>query len=132
MRTPNTAEYSNSVVVRSSELLLAFSCEDGGLRELRRNNGANLIGHGVPCPSIDALVDGKGWLASHTMVRYLGHTLETHDEVDELVIEIGLGPLILYDRYTITGTLVHSRNRRSTSMPSMSGNPRSSRTISGL
>ena len=109
MSTPNTAEYSNSVVVRSSELLLAFSCEDGGLRELRRNNGANLIGHGVPCPSIDALVDGKGWLASHTMVRYLGHTLETHDEADELVIEIGLGPLILYDRYTITGTLVTRR-----------------------
>lgn len=95
--------------VHAPEVTLAFSLEDGGLRLLARNGGANVLGFGAPRPTIDVQLGDRGWLAEQTFVRYLSHTLEERDGAIDLVIVIGIGPLMVYDRYRITGTLIARR-----------------------
>jgi hypothetical protein len=105
--TPTTQ--ATDIVVVTPDITLAFSRDDGGLRVLRRSNGPNVLGHGEMRPSVDAATSEKGWLASQTMARYLSHSLDQRDGAWELGIDIGLGPLIIRDRYTITGTLIARR-----------------------
>lgn len=97
------------VTINTSEIELSFSLEDGGLRSLRRAGGPNVIGYGDARPSIDVRLDNQGWLASRSFVRYLGHTIDEREHGVDLVIVIGIGPLRVYDRYRITGTLIARR-----------------------
>jgi hypothetical protein len=104
-----TSRDSDTFAVHTPELTLAFSLEDGGLRTLRRAGGSNVIGYGAPVPSIDVQIDARDWLAERTFVRYLNHSVEERDGAVEVVIIIGIGPLMVYDRYRITGTLIARR-----------------------
>jgi starch synthase (maltosyl-transferring) len=97
------------VTVHAPEITLAFSRDDGGLRVLRRADGPNVLGYGVARPVIDVQLDDSGWLVERTFVRYLNHGVEERDGAVELVIVIGIGPLKVYDRYRITGTLIARR-----------------------
>lgn len=95
------------VTVRTSHLVLAFSLDDGGLRVLQRVDGPNMLGYGEPIPSIDVQLGVAGeWLAKRVFVRYLRHTIAEHDGAVELELVIGIGPLMVYDHYRLTGTLV--------------------------
>lgn len=94
------------VTLTTPDLTLAFSIDDGGLRELRRNGGPNLLGHGKPISTIDVRLNDRGWLADRLFVRYLRHTIVEHPHAIELVITTGVGPLVADDRYWITGTLI--------------------------
>ena len=91
------------------DLALAFSLEDGGLRELRRTGGPNLLGYGTRMPSIDVRIGERGWLAGRMFIRYLRHVVAERDGGIELVITIGIGPLMVDDCYRITGTLLARR-----------------------
>jgi starch synthase (maltosyl-transferring) len=102
-----TSQDRRTVVVRTPDISIEFSLDDGGLRSLRRTDGPNVIGYGDPRPSIDVQLGVAGeWLADHVFVRYLRHTVEEREGAVELVIVIGIGPLMVYDRYHITGTLI--------------------------
>jgi hypothetical protein len=104
------SEQHRVVAVHTPEIAIEFSMDDGGLRSLRRIGGPNLIGHGEPRPSVDVQLGVAGeWLAERMFIRYLRHTVEERDGAVELVIVIGVGPLIVYDRYHITGTLIARR-----------------------
>lgn len=92
--------------ISTPELTLAFSLEDGGLRELRHGDGPNLIGHGKPMPAIDIRLGDRGWLADQSFVRYLRHSFSQAAGAAELRITIGVGPLVVHDCYRITGTLI--------------------------
>ncbi len=92
--------------LNAAEITLAFSAEHGGLQRLQRAGGPNLIGYGTPCPAIDIQLDERGWLADQIFVRYLKHSVAEQDGAVELVITIGVGPLIVEDHYRITGTLI--------------------------
>src|SRR5262245_58668412 len=105
-----TSEQRRIVSVQTPEIAIEFSMDDGGLRSLGRADGPNLLGHGEPRPSVDVQLGVAGeWLAERMFVRYLRHTVEERDGAIELVIVIGVGPLNVYDRYRITGTLIARR-----------------------
>jgi starch synthase (maltosyl-transferring) len=105
-----TSEQHRNITVQTPEITIEFSMDDGGLRSLRRAGGPNLLGYGEPQPSVDVQLGVAGeWLAKRMFVRYLRHTVEERDGAVELVIVIGVGPLIVYDRYRITGTLIARR-----------------------
>ncbi|HWQ14532.1 MAG TPA: alpha-amylase family glycosyl hydrolase [Roseiflexaceae bacterium] len=97
------------LTVRTPEVELGFSCDDGGLRVLRHGGGPNLAGHGEPRPSVDICVGGKGWLAERVFVRYLSYTVEERDGAVEVVVVIGIGALKVFDRYRVTGSLITRR-----------------------
>lgn len=98
------------VSVKTAEVELAFSLDDGGLRTLRRLNRPNTIGYGSTRPSVDLQVgvDGR-WLSERLFVRYLDHMIDERDGNVEVTIVIGIGPLMAYDHYRITGTLIARR-----------------------
>jgi starch synthase (maltosyl-transferring) len=98
-------------VVTCDELAIGFSRDDGGLRTLRRAGGPELAGHGDARPSLDVALRDRGWLGERTLVRYLSHQVEEHADGVEIKVVIGLGPLIVEDRYVVTGTLVTRRLR---------------------
>src|SRR5262245_4613324 len=99
-----------TVVVHTPEIELAFSLDDGGLRMLRRSGGPNVVGYGDARASVDVnLGAGSAWLADWVFVRYLSHAIDEREGAVELVILIGIGPLKVYDRYRITGTLIARR-----------------------
>lgn len=105
-----SSQERRTVTVRTPDIVIEFSLDDGGLRALRRTDGPNLIGYGSPRPSIDVQLGVAGeWLADRVFVRYLQHSIEERDGAVELVIVIGIGPLMVYDRYRITGTLIARR-----------------------
>jgi hypothetical protein len=104
-----TSQNHETVALSTSEIALAFSRDDGGLRMLRRAGGPNVLGYGTPRPALDVQLDDRGWLADRTFVRYLSHHIDERDGAVELVIVIGIGPLKIYDRYRITGTLIARR-----------------------
>jgi hypothetical protein len=104
-----TSQNHELVTVATGEITLAFSRDDGGLRVLQRAGGPNVLGYGAPCASIDVQLDDRGWLANRIFIRYLNHFVEQRDDAVELVIVIGVGPLKVYDRYRITGTLIARR-----------------------
>lgn len=93
-------------VVSAPELTLAFSLEDGGLRELRHGDGPNLLGYGKAMPALDIRLNDRGWLADQSFVRYLRHSVGQVAGALELRITIGVGPLVVNDCYRITGTLI--------------------------
>lgn len=105
-----TVRFTRQALILSLEQLeLEFSLEDGGMRALRRPGEADLTGHGVARPSVDVSLADTGWLTERSFARYLNHTLaETADGV-ELVMIIGLGPLKIYDRYRVAGSLITRR-----------------------
>src|SRR4029079_18045737 len=88
---------------------LAFSRDDGGLRVLQRVGGPNVLGYGVARATIDVQLDDCGCLADRIFIRYLNHFVDQRDDAVELVIVIGVGPLKVYDRYRITGSLIARR-----------------------
>ncbi|GAB4207201.1 MAG: alpha-amylase family glycosyl hydrolase [Roseiflexaceae bacterium] len=105
-----TSQDRHTITVTTPELELAFSRDDGGLRVLRRIGGPNVLGHGQAIPAIDVQVGIEGvWLADRVFVRYLGHSVDERDGAIEIVIVIGIGPLMLYDRYRVTGALIARR-----------------------
>jgi starch synthase (maltosyl-transferring) len=93
-------------VVNCDALTIGFSRDDGGLRSLRRSGGPELAGHGEPRPSLDIALRDRGWLGERTVVRYLNHRVEERDGGVEIVVAVGLGPLIVYDCYVVGGALV--------------------------
>ncbi|HJZ50043.1 MAG TPA: alpha-amylase family glycosyl hydrolase, partial [Roseiflexaceae bacterium] len=97
------------VTIATAEITIAFSRDDGGLRVLQRVGGPNVIGYGVGRATIDVRLDERGWLADRIFIRYLNHFVDERDDAVELVIVIGIGPLKVYDRYRITGTLIARR-----------------------
>ncbi len=97
------------LTVETDELTLAFSRDDGGLRVLRRAAGPNLAGYGGPRPSVDVCVGERGWLSERMLVRFLRHTAEERDGAAHVTIISGIGPLMVYDRYRITGTWIARR-----------------------
>ncbi|MEN9937855.1 MAG: hypothetical protein RLZZ387_4434 [Chloroflexota bacterium] len=97
------------VTVRCAEIEIGFSREDGGLRVLGLVGGQNLAGHGNPRPSVDVRLGERGWLADSAFVRYLGHNVTERDDATEIMITVGIGPIIVYDRYRVTGTLIARR-----------------------
>jgi glycosidase len=103
------SQNQHTIAVHTHEITLAFSCDDGGLRMLQHAGGSNVLGYGKARPSIDIQLDDRGWLAERTFVRYLGHTVDEREGGVEIVIVIGIGPLKVYDRYRITGTLIARR-----------------------
>jgi len=104
-----TSQNHELVTLVTSEITLAFSRDDGGLRVLRRAGGPNVLGYGVARSSIDVQLDARGWLANRIFIRYLSHSVDQRDDAIDLVIVIGVGPLKVYDRYRITGTLIARR-----------------------
>jgi hypothetical protein len=98
--------FNDIITIRTAEIVLAFSLDDGGLRVLQRIDGPNVLGHGQACASIDVRVGNTAWLARHAFVRYLHHQINEDNGIYTLEIVIGIGPLKIYDRYTITGTLI--------------------------
>lgn len=105
-----TAQDRSTITVTTAEIELAFSRDDGGLRALRRRDGPNVLGYGAPVPAIDVQVGIEEiWLAERVFVRYLSHSIDEREGAVELVIVIGVGPLMLYDRYRITGTMIARR-----------------------
>jgi glycosidase len=92
--------------LNTPEIALSFSGEHGGLRSLQRAGGPNVLGYGASRPAIDIHLDERGWLADQIFVRYLKHSVAEHNGAIELVITIGVGPLIVEDSYHITGTLI--------------------------
>lgn len=98
------------ITVRTSEIILAFSLDDGGLRWISRIDAPNLIGYGEPIPTVDVQLGlAAEWLAQRVFVRYLRHSIEEQNGAIDLVIVIGIGPLMVFDRYHITGTLIARR-----------------------
>ncbi|GAB4109501.1 MAG: alpha-amylase family glycosyl hydrolase [Roseiflexaceae bacterium] len=95
-----------TITIELGAVELAFSRDDGGLRYLARRGGPNVLGHGPGRPSIDARIGDGPWMADRSFVRYLSHRVEQHDTHTTLEITIGIGPLILYDRFHVTGTLI--------------------------
>ncbi len=104
-----TSQNHELVTVATPEITLAFSREDGGLRVLQRAGGPNVLGYGVARATIDVRLDDRGWLADRIFIRYLNHFVDQRDDAVELVIVIGVGPLKVYDRYRITGSLIARR-----------------------
>jgi hypothetical protein len=105
-----TSQQRRTIAVQTPEIAVEFSMDDGGLRSLRRADGPNVLGYGEPRPSVDVQLGLAGeWLAERMFVRYLRHTVEEREGAVELVIVIGVGPLIVHDRYHITGTLIARR-----------------------
>src|SRR4029450_12853136 len=82
---------------------------DGVAVVLQRVGVPNVLGYGVDRETIDVQLDDRGWLADRIFIRYLNHSVDERDDAVELVIVIGVGPLKVYDRYRITGTLIARR-----------------------
>lgn len=99
----------HTFTVTLAELELEFSLDDGGLRALRRPGEPEVIGRGAPHASIDVSLAETGWLAERSFARYLNHTLYSIPGGVEIVVVIGLGPLKIYDRYRVVGTLIMRR-----------------------
>jgi hypothetical protein len=95
--------------VTLAELELEFSLDDGGLRALRRPDGLDVIGRGTPHAGIDVSLADTGWLTERSFARYLNHTLYNIPGGVEIVVVIGLGPLKIYDRYRVVGSLITRR-----------------------
>jgi glycosidase len=105
----STSQNHELVTVVTAEITVGFSRDDGGLRVLRRAGGPNVLGYGQPRATVDVRYDDRGWVAERIFVRYLSHLVDERDGGVELVIVIGIGPLKVYDRYRITGTLIARR-----------------------
>ncbi len=99
----------HTFTVTLAELELEFSLDDGGLRALRRPDGPDMIGRGTPHAGIDVSLAETGWLTERSFARYLNHTLYTIPGGVEIVVVIGLGPLKIYDRYRVVGSLITRR-----------------------
>lgn len=98
----------DQTLVATDEIVLSFSHDDGGLRELRRVDGPNLVGHGAARPSVDLQVGVEGvWLGDRTPVRYLRHRVAVRDGAVEAVIITGVGPLMVHDVYRLSGASIH-------------------------
>ncbi|MBC8163684.1 MAG: alpha-amylase, partial [Roseiflexaceae bacterium] len=107
MASFTVTQHKDQIALQTAELTLAFSLDDGGLRRLQRAGGSNLIGYGQPQPAIDVQVGlDSTWLADRVFVRHLRHTLHEDGAAVVLEIVIGIGPLMITDRYQITGTLI--------------------------
>jgi len=62
MSSFTTSQNHALVTVATSEITLAFSRDDGGLRVLQRVGGPNVLGYGVARATIDVQLDDRGWL----------------------------------------------------------------------
>lgn len=101
-----TKDY-HRISLRTAEVALSFSLDDGGLCALGRIGGINLIGYGALQPAIDVKVGFDAtWIAERVFVRHLRHTVCEADNAVVLDIIIGIGPLMITDRFRITGTLI--------------------------
>ncbi|GIV99339.1 alpha-amylase family glycosyl hydrolase [Roseiflexus sp.] len=99
----------HTLTVTLAELELEFSLDDGGLRALRRPDGQDVIGRGTPHAGIDVSLADTGWLTERSFARYLNHILFNIPDGVEIVVVIGLGPLKIYDRYRVIGSLIARR-----------------------
>lgn len=99
----------HTFTVTLTELELDFSLEDGGLRALRRPQGPDVTGYGAPRAGIDVSLAETGWLTERSFARYLNHLLYSIPGGVEIVVVIGLGPLKVYDRYRVVGSLITRR-----------------------
>lgn len=105
--TVRSTRYTFTVTL--AELELEFSLDDGGLRALRRPDGTDVVGRGAPHAGIDVSLAETGWLTQRSFARYLNHTLYSIPGGVDIVVVIGLGPLKIYDRYRVVGSLITRR-----------------------
>lgn len=100
-------ESTQVLTFRTAEVELSIAKDDGGLRSLRRVGGPNLIGHGDHQAAVDIKVGSDStWLANRVFVRYLRYSTVEHGDSVEVIIVIGIGPLMISDTFQITGTLI--------------------------
>ncbi|MBP1466322.1 alpha-amylase [Candidatus Chloroploca sp. M-50] len=100
-------ETGSEVRLRTAFLELGWSRENGALVVLARPGGLNVLGHGPLQTGLDlALGHVTGWTAARSFPRFLWHTLAERDDVLEMMIAIGLGPLKVREYYTLRGDLV--------------------------
>ncbi|MEM8532173.1 MAG: alpha-amylase family glycosyl hydrolase [Chloroflexota bacterium] len=110
MPTFTVQQDRHSIIVQTPHIDIGFSQEHGGLFLLRTKNQPNVLGHGPSVPTLDVQVGLDGiWLAQRTLVRYLSHTVTERDTAIDIAVMTGIGPLIVYDRYHIVGTLIARR-----------------------
>ncbi len=103
-------ETIRALTVATEHLELTFSKDDGGLTALQLPGAPSVIAYGEPRPTVDVEAGTVGvWLAERVFVRYLNHTVEERDGAVDITMVIGIGQLMLYDRYRITGTLIARR-----------------------
>ncbi len=95
------------IILRTPELELAWSREDGSLRTLSYLDGSSVLGHGPLESGLDVALNAPdNWLGTRSFARYLSHQCVEQDEAIEITLVTGLGLLKLYDRYRITGTMI--------------------------
>ncbi len=98
-----------ALILSLDELELEFSLDDGSLCALRRPGEPDITGHGARRPGIDVSLADSGWLSERSFARYLGHSIQDTPGGAELVMRVGLGPLKIYDRYRVAGSLIIRR-----------------------
>ncbi len=100
-------ETGSEVRLRTPELELGWSRENGALVVLALRDGPNVLGHGPPRPGLDiALGAAGGWTGPTSFARFLWHRAAPVDGGVEMLVAIGLGPLKIRDRYTLRGGLI--------------------------
>ncbi|NOK58039.1 MAG: alpha-amylase [Chloroflexi bacterium AL-W] len=110
MPTFTVQQDRHSIIVHTPHIDIGFSQEHGGLYLLRTKHRPNVLSHGPSFPALDVQVGLDAiWLAQRTFVRYLNHTITERNDTIDIAIMIGIGPLIVYDRYHIVGTLITRR-----------------------
>jgi hypothetical protein len=93
-------------VVSTDALAIGFSREHGGLVHLQRSAGPELAGYGDARPSVDVALRDRGWLGERSAARYLSHRVAERDDGVEIVLTLGLGPLVVYDCYVLQETQI--------------------------
>ena len=98
-------EGPRQVTLTTPEVELGFSRESGALTLLRRPGGQNYLGRDPLACSLDVLLP-SGWMSQRSFARYLSHQVHQDATAITIVVRVGLGPLLLQDIYSITGTLL--------------------------
>lgn len=94
------------LVISAGTVVLTFSRVHGGLVALAIADGTRFSASDTVSPALDVCLGDRGWLCERTFSRYLGHHVHSNDGGTTVAIMIGLGPLRITDRYTVTGTLI--------------------------
>ena len=100
-----TTTAPDHVFLQTAELEVAWSSDHGGLTLLRRRNGPQVAGHGTALGGVAIALAGR-W---HDQARYLRHTVDERADGVTVIITLGVGPLLVQDRWWITGTLIQRR-----------------------
>jgi hypothetical protein len=85
-------------------VVIGWSRGTGSLTLLRLSEGVNLLAAAEIPASVDVALDSaEGWLSQRSFARFLRYSFEPEQGSCIATIEVGLGPLIIADRYEILG-----------------------------